>query len=52
VETSKPEGAVTVILAVRLFPETEKLVGDEAKPWLIEIPPGVPAELIVGVVAV
>jgi hypothetical protein len=42
-------GAVTVRLAVRLLPETEKLVGREAVPWPVEIAPGVPVELMVGV---
>jgi hypothetical protein len=42
-------GAVTVRLALRLVPETEKLVGNEAVPWPVEIAVGVPEELMVGV---
>jgi len=35
VEISKPVGAVMVILFVRETAEIEKLVGDEAVPWVV-----------------
>jgi hypothetical protein len=38
-----------VILAVKLFPETEKLAGNEAVPRLVVILAGVPVVLMVGI---
>lgn len=48
VETSKFAGAVTVIFAVRLIPETEKFWEAEGVPWGVEKELSVPVVVSVG----
>lgn len=48
VETSNPDGGVTVMPALMLAPETENWVEEEAVPYVVETSESVPLALIVG----
>jgi hypothetical protein len=50
VESSKPVGAVTVMLPLKLEPEAEKLWGVEGEPKLAVIAVSVPVTAIAGMV--
>lgn len=52
VETSNPDGGVTVMPALMLAPETENCVEEEAVPYVVETAESVPLALIVGALIV